>query len=307
MFYIIDMFVQALGQRRKDLCWHYFFLSLIVVSFTYVPLAILAYHANTMLVAIKQDPVVAMYAQDLLRFLVPGLYFSYLSECMQKFCIYSNHSHVPMVASSLQLMCHVTLLSIFVGVFGIQPHKAAGTSLSISNFLGCLTLLMFVISKRYEFGWQEYRDRKKTNSYIEGLQSLCRDIGLYLKVAIPSAGMLLVEWVGFELQILQSSYFGAHELAAYSISDYFNSLTFMMPMGISVSLASCVGNAIGSESINGARVYFKFGVCFALLVFIFWSILIKYARYGISIFYSKNAAVQSTVRWNLTYIPIILL
>eukprot|EP01032_Pedospumella_encystans_P014245 gene14245-16375_t len=84
----------------------------------------------------------------------------------------------------------------------------------------------------------------------------------YIQLGLPGTVMLCSEWWAFEILMLFATLLGTPEVAAQTIILQISSMAFMVPLGIGVTVASFVGNAIGAGKITLAKQMGKIGLIY---------------------------------------------
>jgi len=69
----------------------------------------------------------------------------------------------------------------------------------------------------------------------------------FLKLGIPATAMLCSEWWAYEVLSLFASILGTDAIAAQAIIFQVTAFLFMIPLGLGITTASIVGNAIGAK------------------------------------------------------------
>ncbi len=132
------------------------------------------------------------------------------------------------------------------GLLGLPKMGAAGVALA--------TLLAEI----YLFGaaWW-YVSKSATMQPLAMLSGFSRPLRLvivrYIRLGVPSAVALLMEVSLFAAVMLLSGRFGVSVTAASQIAFNYISNTYMIPLGISMALATRIGMAIGEDDLSKAR------------------------------------------------------
>mgnify|MGYP000430374983 CR=1 FL=1 len=93
-------------------------------------------------------------------------------------------------------------------------------------------------------------------------------------LGLPGTVMLCSEWWAFEFLMLMATFLGTHEVAAQAIILQISSISFMVPLGIGVTCASIVGNAIGAGKMQLAQQIGKLCLVYSTFINIILGILI---------------------------------
>jgi putative MATE family efflux protein len=75
----------------------------------------------------------------------------------------------------------------------------------------------------------------------------------FIVLGLPGTIMLCSEWWAFECLMLLATFLGTPQVAAQAIILQISSIVFMVPLGIGVTCASFVGNAIGAGKVTLAK------------------------------------------------------
>lgn len=147
---------------------------------------------------------------------------------------------VIIIASPLNALLQYLLVwsPLSIGVIG-APVATAVT-------YWCLPLLTmlyirFVAGGSAWGGW-EWREALDTPQLWE-----------FLKLGLPSVAMTCSEWWAFEVIALAAGWLGDKELAAQTVVLNTCSLTYVIPLGISIGASTRIGNALGAFCIRTAK------------------------------------------------------
>ncbi len=143
-------------------------------------------------------------------------------------------------------MIHYILCYIFLEVYQFDfYHTGLITSFTLfTNFIVIHLILTF--DKSLKESWFFF----DMNSF-KGLWD-------YVKLAVPSAGICVIEYFGFEALGLMSSYISVDANAAMFLSLNIGIVLFMIPLGFSQAATSLVGQSIGKMNAVEAKNYTKF-------------------------------------------------
>lgn len=85
------------------------------------------------------------------------------------------------------------------------------------------------------------------------------DIFKFLKYALPSAGMLALDQINFEITQIEANYLGIETQAAHVAVANTVTCIYMIPSGLGIALASIVGNYVGAGNEAKAKMYAQAG------------------------------------------------
>jgi MATE family multidrug resistance protein len=75
----------------------------------------------------------------------------------------------------------------------------------------------------------------------------------FMKLGLPSIGMLCLEWWSFELMTLYSAFISMKATAVQIIILNTAVITFMPAVGLHIAAATLVGRYIGAQNVPAAR------------------------------------------------------
>lgn len=76
-------------------------------------------------------------------------------------------------------------------------------------------------------------------------------------LSLSAASLGVWSWWAFDIFTLIASYMSIEDLAAQTVLRNIGLLTYMIPVGLSISSVILVGNMIGANNIQGAIIYAK--------------------------------------------------
>ena len=77
-----------------------------------------------------------------------------------------------------------------------------------------------------------------------------QDLGMFIRLALPSALMMLFEWGAFELLTLFCGLIGVAPQAAQNVISNCLGFMFMLSLGLGSAVASTMGNELGRQNVN---------------------------------------------------------
>ena len=103
--------------------------------------------------------------------------------------------------------------------------------------------------------------------------------------------MTCLEWWGFEIMNFMSGRLGVAELAANAISFNYNGFIFMICVGIGIATGTMVGNSIGENNIENAKMYIKTGAGLTNSITLFVGMLMMIFRHFLATVFTKDTKV----------------
>ncbi|CAN4117669.1 unnamed protein product [Withania somnifera] len=182
---------QGYGAKMYRMLGIHLQVSCIISFFCSVVISVIWWYSDMILILLRQDPDIAREAGVFLRFLIPGLFaYSFLQNVLR--FLQAQSIIMPLA------FCSVGSLVIHIGIAYALVHwtdlafKGASLAASISIWTSLLMLGLYVLlSKRFNHIWRG------------GLSSEpFHHIFTNLKLALPSAAMVCLEYWAFELLVL---------------------------------------------------------------------------------------------------------
>ncbi|XP_024315741.1 protein DETOXIFICATION 12 isoform X4 [Brachypodium distachyon] len=232
-----------------------------------------------------QEPQIANEAGKYALWLIPGLFAFSVAQCFSKF-LQCQSLIFPMVLSSM------TTLVVFIPLCWFMVYKVgmgnAGAALSVSI---CDWVEVTVLGLYIKFS----PSCEKTRAPLSW--EAFKGIGSFMRLAIPSALMICLEWWSYELLVLLSGILPnpALETSVLSICISTVVLLYNLPYGIGTAASVRVSNELGAGNPEGARMVVSVAlsiiICSAVLV----STTLLALRHFIGIAFSNEEEVINYV------------
>eukprot|EP00252_Welwitschia_mirabilis_P021036 TRINITY_DN5282_c0_g1_i6.p1 TRINITY_DN5282_c0_g1~~TRINITY_DN5282_c0_g1_i6.p1 ORF type:complete len:295 (-),score=21.99 TRINITY_DN5282_c0_g1_i6:54-938(-) len=213
---------QAFGAKQYRLLGFLLHRAIFALLCTSLPLSMLWIFMENILVGLGQDPSIAHEAGKYARWMTPALFAFAFLQPLIKF-LQAQSLVIPMMFSSvITLALHAPLCWVLVFKVGLG-NRGAALANAISYWFNVILLLLYV---RFATACN------KTWAPISG-DSL-RGLMGFLKLAIPSAAMICLEYWSFEMLILLSGILPNPELETSVLSICLStiSLAYMIPFGL---------------------------------------------------------------------------
>ncbi|KAF3431963.1 hypothetical protein FNV43_RR26699 [Rhamnella rubrinervis] len=215
-------------------------VSLIFVCF---PISLLWTYFSKLLIFIGQDPLISQEAGKFIVCLIPALFAYAILQPLVRF--FQTQSLVtPMLVSTCITLCiHVPLCWFMVFKSGLGNHGGA-LAIGISYWLNVVFLGLHM-----KFS----SSCAKTRTPIT--MELFHGIGEFLRLAVPSALMLCLEWWSYELVILQSGLLPNPKLETSVLAVCLNTIStlYSIPYGLAAAASTRVSNELGAGNSKAAR------------------------------------------------------
>lgn len=211
-----------------------------------LPATLLLWQAETILLALGQDPVIAAPAALYVRTLLPGLLPFWWFMVLRSFVSALERPKPALVATIIAIPLNGLLDWLFIfGRFGLPELGIVGAGLaSAASMTAMMAMLLIVCVTDRQF---------RRYALLGRLWRLDRQrMAELLRISLPIVGALLFEVMVFNAAVLLVGWIDAVSVAAHAIAIQCASLTFMVPMGIAQAATVRVGLAAGGRDHAGA-------------------------------------------------------
>ncbi|CAJ1977452.1 unnamed protein product [Sphenostylis stenocarpa] len=216
---------QAYGAQEYRKFGVQIYTAMVALTLACVPLTILWMNLGKLLILLGQDPLISQEAGKFALFMIPALFAYAPLHSLVRFFLMQSLISPLVVSSSITVCFHVALSWLMVFKSGLGNIGAA-LSIGTSYWLNVILLGLYM-----KFS----PDCEKTRVPIS--MELFHGIGEFIRYAIPSAGMICLEWWSFELLLLLSGLLPNPELETSLLS-----------------ICTRVSNALGAGNSQSARV-----------------------------------------------------
>ncbi|PKU75909.1 protein DETOXIFICATION 19 [Dendrobium catenatum] len=267
---------QGFGAKLYRMLGVYLQSSIVTISFFSIIISVLWYFSEEVLIWLHQEPNVAKMAAIYVRYLIPGIFAYGFIQCILRF-LQTQSVVVPLViCSAVPLAVHVGLTHLLVHVIGLG-FKGASLSASISLWISFLMLVLYIkFSVKFKETWQGLS--KESFHYI--LPSM--------KLAVPSAMMVCLEYWAFEILVLLAALLPDSESSTSLIAMCVNTevIAFMITYGLSAAVSTRVSNEMGAGNIEQAKKAVSVTLKLAVLLALIFVLLLAFGHniwaYGFS-------------------------
>lgn len=154
--------------------------------------------------------------------------------------------------------------ALVFGNFGFEPMGAAGSAWATAISRWALTILLVVLA------WPVLRPYL---SVWDAATLRLTALGRVLRLGLPIGIQFTAEVGAFHVIALLMGNLGKVELAGHQVALTLASVSFMVPLGISIAASVRVGNAIGREDPTAARKAAKVAMGLGVGVMLFFGTL----------------------------------
>ncbi|GLT72146.1 hypothetical protein SLA2020_441020 [Shorea laevis] len=232
-----------------------------IISFLFsVIIAFIWFYTEPILILLHQDADIAKTAALYIKFLIPGLFAYGFLQNMLRFLQTQSIVWPLVFFSGLPLVINAGIAYALV-YWTALGFKGAPLAASISLWLSVISLALYVTcAKKFEHTW-------------EGFSLECfRYIFTNLKLALPSAAMVCLEYWAFEILVLLAGLLQNSETTTSLIAMCVNTeaISYMFAYGLSAAASTRVSNELGAGKGNRAKnamsVSLKLSLLLALTV-----------------------------------------
>ncbi|KAL6592651.1 hypothetical protein ACP70R_049326 [Stipagrostis hirtigluma subsp. patula] len=235
---------QAFGARQFHLLGIYKQRAMLLLTLVSVPLAVVWFYTGQILLLFGQDADIAAEAGAFARWMIPALFAYGPLQCHVRFLQTQNIVLPVMASAGAAAACH--LVVCWALVFGLgMGSKGAALGNAVSYWINVAILAVYVrASASCKRTW--------TGFSMEAF----RDALGFLRLAVPSALMVCLEWWSFELLVLLSGLLPNPQLETSVLSITLNTANclFMIPYGLGAAISTRVSNELGAGRPRAARL-----------------------------------------------------
>ncbi|TXG73748.1 hypothetical protein EZV62_002327 [Acer yangbiense] len=260
---------QGFGAKEYKMLGIYLQASCIISFLFSIVVSICWFYTEPILILLQQEPDISKTAALYMRYLIPGLFAYGVIQNILRF-LQTQSVVMPLVfLSVLPMALHFGIVYALVHLTSLG-FKGAPLAASVSLWISMLLLGMYVIcSKKFEPTWQGF----SSESFGFILSNL--------KLALPSAAMVCLEYWAFEILVFLAGLMPNAELTTSLIAMCVNTETiaYMITYGLSAAAreienlymlidSTRVSNELGSGNLDRAKsamlVTLKLSVLLAL-------------------------------------------
>ncbi|KAI3466099.1 hypothetical protein Pfo_022762 [Paulownia fortunei] len=251
---------QGYGAKLYRMLGVYLQASCIITIIFTVAVSVLWWYSDFILTFLHQDPEIAKAAGLYLKYLIPGLFaYGFLQNILR--FLQTQSVVLPLVVCSLvPLALHIGIAYALVHCTTLE-YRGAPLAASISLWISVLMLGLYVLkAKKFEQTWEGFTSESLSHIFTN------------LKLALPSAAMVCLEYWAFEILVLLAGLMPNSEITTSLIAMCVNTeaISYMIAYGLSAAASTRVSNELGAGNPDRARhamgVTLKLTVLLALLV-----------------------------------------
>uniref|UniRef100_UPI00358EA0A6 multidrug and toxin extrusion protein 1-like n=1 Tax=Myxine glutinosa TaxID=7769 RepID=UPI00358EA0A6 len=260
-----------------------------VIIMTIVCILCLSVLINTelLLLALQQDHCVARLAKQYVDIFCSAMPAFFLFQLEAKYLM-NQKIIIPQVLTALAsnaihvLLNYVLLYVLETGIMG------AAIAHALNFYFQMICLIIYI--------WW----RGCVSSTWGGWSIKClEDWWPYMTLAIPSTMMICLEWWIYEIATILSGILGKTEQAAQSTIYQLSTITYTIPMGVSIAATVQVGNALGAGKTEQAKLSAKVSLVCALFLSAFNALILVSLKDVLGYLFSNDLDVVKMVAFIL--------
>ena len=245
---------QAQGAKRYSECGLALQRSLITSALIMFFVSLFWMLGSRIFLAMGQPRSVSEVAGTYLLWLTPAVWFQACSNSVQRY-LQGMGQFTPLLVIAPPLFgLQVVLLELFVK-HGNLGYRGGAMASNVTSFVGAVGLMTYVCVS--EARRKDAADRRWTGWSRDALDP--KAFLSFLRTAVFSTAMIVIEWWAFECTILMSGWLpkseGGETTAASAICFSTVAALFTAVLGLSSTSSSRVGNALGEG--DGALARFR--------------------------------------------------
>ncbi|KAL5215900.1 hypothetical protein ABZP36_007301 [Zizania latifolia] len=272
---------QAFGAEQHSLLGIYKQRAILVLTLVSVMVAVIWAFAGEIFLLFGQDPEIAMGAGSFIRWMIPALFVYGPLLCHVRFLQTQNVVLPVMISSGMTAINHVLVCWLLVYKAGMG-NKGAALANAVSYLTDVSILALYIrVSPACKATWTGF----STEAF--------RDTVSFMRLAVPSALMVCLEWWSFELLVLLSGLLPNPKLEASVLSICLNlgSLAFMIPLGLSSAISTRVSNELGAGRPEAARLASRVVMVVGIVVAVAVGLAMVSVRHLLGYAYSNEEEV----------------
>nr|GMD92481.1 protein DETOXIFICATION 18-like [Ipomoea batatas] len=282
---------QGYGAKLYKMMGIYLQTSCIITFVFCAIVAIIWYFSGSILILLHQEPQIAHMAGQYLKFLIPGLFAYGFVQNLLRF-LQTQTVVLPLVVCSVvPLVIHIGIAYVLVRLTSLG-FKGAPLAASISLWIAFLMLSAYVMfSEKFKHTW--------TGFSFESFDHIYKT----LKLALPSAAMVCLEYCAFEILVLLAGIMPNSEITTSLVAMCVNTeaIAYMIAYGLSAAASTRVSNELGAGNPNQAKHAMFVALKLCILLAIATALSLIFGRDAWASLFSNSSVVISNFG-SMTYL-----
>lgn len=286
---------QAFGAQEHKKIGLYFQAGAIVISACLLPVFLLNWYTESILLLLGQDEDVARYAGEFSRYTVFGMPFLFAYEMVRNVLEAQNVVH-PFIFTTIVGNCVSIFGGYYLTYYTSMGFHGAALALMLGNITLSLVLVpFFIIKPSYRDWWNGWN-----------LAEAWSNVPTFLKLGVPGMLMMAMEWWAYEIMTVMA---GVLPNAVVSVSTHavltnVASLLYVVFLADSVGCSIRVGNYMGAEKPKHAQLTSKISLVLVICIGLVFSSLIYGLRHQIpTLLINDSVSIEHAARALLVLVP----
>ncbi|XP_043700178.1 protein DETOXIFICATION 16-like [Telopea speciosissima] len=235
---------QSYGAKQYHMLGIHMQRGMFVLLLVCIPVAYLWSNTAHILISLGQDPDISEGAGLFVHYLIPAVFAFGILQCLNKFLQAQNIVFPMMIISGITILLHFPVCWFLVFKSGLGNSGAALAN-GLSYWICVLLMAIYVkFSTACKSTWTGF-SREALHNILD-----------FLRLGIPSAFMVCIEFWSFETLVLMSGLLPDPQLETSTLSIILNTccLTFNISFGLSSTASTRVSNELGAGRPQAARL-----------------------------------------------------
>ncbi|KAF8407735.1 hypothetical protein HHK36_006870 [Tetracentron sinense] len=285
---------QAYGAKQYNMLGVQMQRAMFVLLLVGIPVAVIWANTENILLGFRQDPDISKGAGLYARYMIPTVFAHGLLQCLLRFLQTQNIVFPMMIISVATTLLHFPVCWVLVFKSGLG-YRGAAVANSLSYWINVLLLALYVkLSPACKKTWTGFSKEAFYN------------VLNFLRLAIPSAVMLCLEYWSFEIVLFLAGLLSNPKLetSVLSIILNTNALSFNISFGIASAGSTRVSNELGAGRSQAALLAVRVVVLMATIGGLFLGLAMIFLRHTWGHLFSKE---EEVVRYVATMMPLLAL
>ncbi|KAG2347038.1 MATE efflux family protein [Suillus weaverae] len=257
----------------------------IVVAVTLIPMFIIWFNAEPILLLLRQEPEVARLAGIYLKWASLGLP-AYAFNCISR-RYFQSQGLFDVPTRIIVAVAPINVLLNYLLVWGPEPIRlgfiGAPIATSVSYNLVSIASVIYGVFFVEKTAWHPLSRRSFTS------------LGLLVQLGLGGVGQVASEWWSWELIGLAASFLGPTALAAQSVLLSTCSSTFQAPFSLGIATSVRIGNLLGERNARRAGVSANAAILLSAVVAGFFSAVLLIFRKSWGYLFNNDIEVVTLV------------
>ncbi|KAI0330061.1 MATE efflux family protein [Cubamyces sp. BRFM 1775] len=257
----------------------------VVMAAALVPILMVWFSSESILLFLKQEPEVARLAAVYLKYSAIGLPAYAFNSISRRYFQSQGLFTVP--TRIILSVAPVNAALNYLLVWGPEPFRLGfiGAPIATAISFNLISIMSIVYGVFFvpRTAWHPLSMRCFTS------------LGVLVQLGLSGVGQVASEWWSWELVGLAASQLGPTALATQSVLLVSASTTYQAPFALSVASSVRIGNLLGEENAKRAGVASKCSVLMSLVISAVWSTMFMVFRHSWAHLFNDDPAVVSLV------------